>query len=213
MCIRDSNDSGPQYYDGTIDTTRTMHFGTPTPEQKRAYTRVLQGHIALSRAKFPQGTTGAQLDMLARQPLFQDGLNYLHGTGHGIGAFLNVHEGPHGFSSSSGGASVPVALQPGMVLSNEPGYYKTGAFGIRIESAMLVQTATLSSDSNVWLEFATLTRVPISTKLVDGALLRPDEAAWLRAYNEQCRDDILPLVKGDYRAEKWLQRQTVWPIP
>ena len=207
------NDSGPQYYDGTIDTTRTMHFGTPTPEQKRAYTRVLQGHIALSRAKFPQGTTGAQLDMLARQPLFQDGLNYLHGTGHGIGAFLNVHEGPHGFSSSSGGASVPVALQPGMVLSNEPGYYKAGAFGIRIESAMLVRPTTLSPDGEVWLEFATLTRVPISTKLVDGALLRPDEAAWLRAYNEQCRDDILPLVKGDYRAEKWLQRQAVWPIP
>lgn len=207
------NDSGPQYYDGTIDTTRTMHFGTPTPEQKRAYTRVLQGHIALSRAKFPQGTTGAQLDMLARQPLFQDGLNYLHGTGHGIGAFLNVHEGPHGFSSSSGGASVPVALQPGMILSNEPGYYKTGAFGIRIESAMLVRPASPASDSHEWLEFATLTRVPISTKLVDGSLLRPDEAAWLRAYNEQCRDDILPLVKGDYRAEKWLQRQTLWPIP
>ena len=100
-----------------------------------------------------------------------------------------------------------------MILSNEPGYYKTGAFGIRIESAMLVRPATPASDSHEWLEFATLTRVPISTKLVDGALLRPDEAAWLRAYNEQCRDDILPLVKGDYRAEKWLQRQTLWPIP
>lgn len=113
------NDSGPQYYDGTIDTTRTVHFGTPTDEQKRAYTRVLQGHIALAMAKFPLGTTGAQLDMLARQPLYQDGYNYLHGTGHGIGAFLNVHEGPHGFSSLSGGASEPVALQPGMILSNE----------------------------------------------------------------------------------------------
>lgn len=113
------NDSGAQYHDGTIDTTRTVHFGRPTAEQRRAYTRVLQGHMALARARFPAGTTGAQLDMLARQPLYQDGYNYMHGTGHGIGSFLGVHEGPHGLSSLSGGARVPVPLEEGMVLSNE----------------------------------------------------------------------------------------------
>lgn len=203
------NDSGPQYFDGTIDTTRTMHFGTPSAEQKRAYTRVLQGHIALATAKFPLGTTGAQLDILAREPLFKDGYNFMHGTGHGIGAFLNVHEGPHGFSSSSGGASQPVALQPGMILSNEPGYYEEGQFGMRIESAMLVRQVQTHRDFGgvPWLEFATLTRVPISAKLVDFDLLRADERAWLQEYNATCYRDLLPLVRGDYRAEKWLRQQ------
>jgi len=202
------NDSGPQYHDGTIDTTRTMHFGRPSAEQKRAYTRVLQGHIALACARFPAGTTGAQLDMLARQPLYQDGYNYMHGTGHGVGSFLAVHEGPHGLSSSSGGATVPVPLQEGMALSNEPGFYEVGHFGIRIESVVLVRRATTHRDfQGPWLELETLTRVPISTRLVDQRLLSPMEAQWLRAYNRQCRDELLPLVRGDRRAEKWLRWQ------
>ncbi|WFD18869.1 Xaa-Pro aminopeptidase [Malassezia caprae] len=202
------NDSGPQYHDGTIDTTRTVHFGRPSAEQKRAYTRVLQGHIALACARFPAGTTGAQLDMLARQPLFRDGYKYMHGTGHGVGSFLAVHEGPHGLSSSSGGASVPVPLQEGMALSNEPGFYEEGHFGIRIESIVLVRRATTHREfQGPWLELETLTRVPISTRLVDERLLSPAEAQWLRAYNRQCRDELLPLVRGDRRAEKWLRQQ------
>lgn len=209
------NDSGPQYHDGTIDTTRTMHFGCPSAEQKRAYStcvptnsaRVLQGHIALACARFPAGTTGADLDMLARQPLFQDGYNYMHGTGHGVGSFLAVHEGPHGVWSSSSSASVPVPLQEGMALSNEPGFYEVGQFGIRIESIVLVRRAhTHREFQGPWLELETLTRVPISTELVDKHLLSKAEAQWLRAYNRQCRDELLPLVRGDRRAERWLRR-------
>lgn len=133
-------DSGGQYLDGTIDTTRTVHFGRPTAEQKRAFTRVLQGHIAIETSVFPRNTTtGATLDVLARAPLWQDGMNYMHGTGHGIGAFLNVHEGPQGFSTSSGGSKVPIVLQPNMCLSNEPGFYEEGKYGIRTESIIFVK--------------------------------------------------------------------------
>ncbi|KAI3618518.1 hypothetical protein CBS9595_002881 [Malassezia furfur] len=202
------NDSGAQYHDGTIDTTRTVHFGTPTFAQRRAYTRVLQGHIQLARARFPEGTTGAQLDMLARQPLFQDGFNYLHGTGHGVGAFLNVHEGPYGFSSSSGGAKEPVALEAGMAVSDEPGFYEEGSYGVRIESVFLVQhLGTYRDFGGAWLGFELLTRVPISTKMVDWALLTDDEKAWLREHNALVRRDVLPLVRDDARAVRWLQRQ------
>lgn len=202
------NDSGPQYHDGTIDTTRTVHFGKPTFAQRRAYTRVLQGHIQLARARFPVGTTGAQLDMLARQPLFQDGFNYLHGTGHGIGAFLNVHEGPYGFSSSSRGAKVPVALVEGMAVSDEPGFYEEGSYGVRIESVFLVQSlGTYRDFGGAWLGFELLTRVPISTKMVDWSLLTDDEKVWLRDHNALVRRDVLPLVKDDKRAVRWLKRQ------
>lgn len=202
------NDSGPQYHDGTIDTTRTMHFGTPTFEQKRAYTRVLQGHLALASARFPAGTTGAQLDMLARQPLYQDGYNYLHGTGHGIGAFLNVHEGPYGFSASSGGSATPVPLEAGMAVSDEPGFYEEGAFGIRIESVLLVRPLGTHRDfGGAWLGFELLTRVPISTKLVVWNMLSPTEKAWLTTHNELVKRDILPLIQHDPRAVRWLQRQ------
>ncbi|KAG9034953.1 hypothetical protein FRB95_012369, partial [Tulasnella sp. JGI-2019a] len=124
-------DSGGQYPDGTCDTTRTVHFGDPTKEQREAYTRVLQGHIAIETAVFPSGTTGAQLDVLARKALWKDGMNYGHGTGHGFGSFLSVHEGPHGFSYN-------IPLRAGNVITNEPGFYKEGEFGIRIESALLV---------------------------------------------------------------------------
>ncbi|EEB86920.1 hypothetical protein MPER_15958, partial [Moniliophthora perniciosa FA553] len=126
------NDSGGQYRDGTCDTTRTVHFGRPTEEQCEAYTRVLQGHIAIDTAVFPEGTSGQQLDVLARRALWKDGLNYMHGTGHGFGSFLTVHEGPQGFSSA-------VPLQVGHVITNEPGFYKEGKFGMRIESALAVR--------------------------------------------------------------------------
>lgn len=133
------NDSGAQYFDGTIDTTRTVHFGKPTKEQKRSFTRVLQGHIAIDTAIFPENTTGATLDALARAPLWKDGCDYNHGTGHGVGSFLGVHEGPQGFSSSSGGAKTPAILKPGMCLSNEPGFYEEGSYGIRTESVLAVK--------------------------------------------------------------------------
>lgn len=203
------NDSGPQYHDGTIDTTRTVHFGRPTHEQMRAYTRVLQGHIALATARFPSGTTGAQLDMLARQPLFQDGYNYLHGTGHGIGAFLNVHEGPHGLSSSSGGARVPVALEENMVLSDEPGFYEEGQFGIRIESIVAVTRVETHRGfgGGTWLGFEYLTRVPIDRRMVDEPLLSPAERRWLQEHNDMVCRDVLPLVRDDRRAVRWLRRQ------
>lgn len=133
-------DSGGQYLDGTIDTTRTVHFGKPTKEQKRAFTRVLQGHIAIDTSVFPRyTTTGMHLDVRARAALWSDGYNYQHGTGHGIGSYLGVHEGPQGFSLSSGGSPVPVALQPNMCISNEPGFYKEGDFGIRTESILVVR--------------------------------------------------------------------------
>lgn len=132
-------DAGAQYLDGTIDTTRTVHFGTPTVEQIRAYTRVLQGHIAIETSVFPKGTTGATLDVLARSALWKEGMNYAHGTGHGIGSFLNVHEGPQGFSTSSGGAAIPAVLEENMCMSNEPGFYEEGSFGIRIETILRVR--------------------------------------------------------------------------
>lgn len=202
------NDSGAQYHDGTIDTTRTVHFGTPTAEQRRAYTRVLQGHLALASARFPAGTTGAQLDILARQPLFQDGYNFLHGTGHGIGSFLNVHEGPYGFSSSSGGSKTPVALAEGMAISDEPGYYEEGSFGIRIESILLVrQMGTHRGFGGEWLGFELITRVPISTKLVDFAMLSPYEKRWLQTHNDLVKRDLFPLVQDDKRAVRWLKAQ------
>ena len=203
------NDSGAQYFDGTIDCTRTVHFGRPSKEQKRAYTRVLQGHIAIDLAKFPAGTTGGQIDCLARQPLWSDGYNYLHGTGHGVGSYLNVHEGPQGFSSSSGGSKTPVALQEGMVLSNEPGFYEEGSFGIRIESLVAVTRVETHRGFGkaAWLGFERLTQVPIATNLVDHSLLSYAESRWLREHNADVKRRLLPLVKDDRRATRWLRKQ------
>jgi len=137
-------DAGGQYYDGTIDTTRTTHFGKPSAEQKRAYTRVLQGHIAIAEAVFPMGTTGAQLDVLARNKLWQDGYNYMHGTGHGIGAFSQVHEGPQGFGRASGAAMVPAPLDEGMCISDEPGHYEAGKGGFGEACAVLRRQPVLT---------------------------------------------------------------------
>jgi len=196
------NDSGGQYYDGTCDTTRTVHFGFPTDEQMEAFTRVLQGHIAIDQAIFPEGTTGAQLDVLARKALWKNGLNYLHGTGHGIGSFLNVHEGPHGFSSNT-------PLVPGNVISNEPGFYKENAFGIRVESALAVIKVQTKGQfgGNVWLGFERLTHVPIQTKMVKMELLTKEEKAWLKNHNAQCRLRLAPLLSDDKRAQRWIRRE------
>jgi len=196
------NDSGGQYRDGTCDTTRTVHFGRPTAEQSEAYTRVLQGHIAIDSAIFPEGTTGAQLDVLARKALWKDGLNYMHGTGHGFGSFLNVHEGPHSFSSA-------VPLVPGHVITNEPGFYLQGKWGMRIESALAVKRVKTKGEFNgdVWLGFERFTCVPIQTRMVKENMLTKDEKQWLKEHNSRCRDLLEPYLKDDKRALKWLRRE------
>ncbi|KAI5481864.1 xaa-pro aminopeptidase [Pseudohyphozyma bogoriensis] len=200
------NDSGPQYLDGTIDTTRTVHFGKPTKEQRRAFTRVLQGHIAVDTLIFPEGTTGQHIDVLARSPLWSDGMNYGHGTGHGVGAYLGIHEGPEGISGSVGSA---IPLVPGHVLSNEPGFYEEGSFGIRIESVVGVKEVTTrrAFGDKRWLGFERFTTVPIQSSFVDYSLLSPAERKWLRKHNKLCVQKLAPLVAGDKRALKWLKRQ------
>ncbi|KIY53421.1 Creatinase/aminopeptidase, partial [Fistulina hepatica ATCC 64428] len=196
------HDSGGQYRDGTCDTTRTVHFGRPPSEQCEAYTKVLQGHIAIDSAIFPEGTSGTQLDVLARKALWKDGMNYLHGTGHGFGSFLTVHEGPHGFSSG-------IPLQPGHVVTNEPGYYKEGHWGMRIESALFVRRVTTKREYNgpVWLGFERLTYVPVQTRMVKENLLSKEEKAWIKEHNQRCYDIIAPYLKEDKRALKWLKRE------
>jgi len=176
-------DSGGQYPDGTTDITRTIALGTPTAEMKDRFTRVLKGHIALARAVFPEGTAGSQLDALARQYLWQEKLDYDHGTGHGVGSYLSVHEGPQGISKRSGG----VALMPGMILSNEPGYYKAGEYGIRIENLVVVKEMS-SVAGKRYFGFETITLVPIDMRLVEVSLLTTEEKAWLKDYHQRVFD-------------------------
>jgi Xaa-Pro aminopeptidase len=196
-------DSGGQYLNGTTDITRTIAIGTPTPEQQDRFTRVLKGHIALATAVFPIGTTGSQLDPLARQALWQAGLDYDHGTGHGVGSYLNVHEGPQ--RVSKGPSSV--ALQPGMIVSNEPGYYKPNAYGIRIESLVIVvEKGIPEGGERPLLGFETLTQAPIDTTLVDPAMLTPHERAWLNTYHAQVRETLLPYLSAEEGA--WLKVAT-----
>ncbi len=192
-------DSGAQYLSGTTDITRTMFTGKATAEQKDRFTRVLKGMIALSMARFPRGTSGAQLDVLARQFLWQDGVTYNHGTGHGVGHFLSVHEGPTGFS-----VRYPLPLEPGMILSNEPGYYKAGAYGIRTENLVLVVESSLAEGR--FLELETLTLCPIDLRLVDEKLLLEHERNWLNAYHKRVFREIGPSLKGDVKA--WLKEAT-----
>jgi Xaa-Pro aminopeptidase len=190
-------DSGGQYVDGTTDITRTVAVG-PVPDDARApFTRVLQGMIAISRARWPRGLAGRDLDALARAPLWMAGQDYDHGTGHGVGAALCVHEGPARISRVS-----EVPLQPGMILSNEPGYYREGAFGIRIENLVLVETAPSLGDGRDQLAFRTLTWVPIDRRLIDAALLGPAERAWLNAYHAEVETRIAPHLSAPARA--WL---------
>ncbi|GAA5975397.1 hypothetical protein JCM5350_006468 [Sporobolomyces pararoseus] len=202
------NDSGANYKDGTIDTTRTVHFGRPTKEQKRAFTRVLQGHIAIDRVVFPEGTTGAMIDVLARSPLWSEGMNYNHGTGHGVGSFLSVHETQVGISGSSL-AYFNTPFVPGHCTSNEPAYYETGSYGIRLESVLGVKEVDTRRNfgDKKWLGFERFTTVPIQTKMVDFSLLSREEIKWLKEHNQTCREKLTPFVKHDRRAMKWLNKQ------
>ncbi|HEU0070515.1 MAG TPA: aminopeptidase P family protein [Alphaproteobacteria bacterium] len=194
-------DSGAQYLDGTTDVTRTLFVGganPPSDEQRAAFTRVLKGHIALAMARFPVGTSGSQLDALARMPLWQAGMDYDHGTGHGVGHYLSVHEGPQRISKLPN----RVALEPGMVISNEPGYYKAGAFGIRIENLVAVRDAGAGPDGVPMLDFETLTLAPIERALIEPALLTADEKVWINAYHARVNAALSPLV--DSVTQAWL---------
>lgn len=196
-------DSGAQYLDGTTDVTRTVAIGTPSADMRRHATRVLQGHIALARVIFPVGTTGSQLDVLARQALWADGLDYDHGTGHGVGSFLSVHEGPQRISKVGNS----IALKPGMVLSNEPGYYRTGAYGIRLENLVTVcEMPRPEGGERDLLGFETLTLAPFDRRLIDAALLTPAERAWVDAYHARVRDVLGPQV--DTATARWLAAAT-----
>jgi Xaa-Pro aminopeptidase len=196
-------DSGGQYPDGTTDITRTIAVGVPSAEMKDRFTRVLQGHINLARARFPHGTTGSHLDTLARFPLWQVGVDYDHGTGHGVGSYLSVHEGPQRISK----APNTVALREGMILSNEPGYYKTGAYGIRIENLVVVRPCSaLDNPERAMLEFETITMAPIDRTLVDVELLTTVQLDWLNAYHQEVRAKLENLLDGEELA--FLMRAT-----
>jgi Xaa-Pro aminopeptidase len=194
-------DSGAQYLDGTTDITRTVAIGEPSAEMRDRFTRVLKGHIALATARFPNGTTGAQLDALARYALWQKGLDYDHGTGHGVGSYLSVHEGPQRISKAPNAQP----LLPGMIVSNEPGYYKTGAYGIRIENLVAVQPWEDGGEREM-LCFETLTLAPLDRTLVQRDLLEDDEIAWLDSYQARVREVITPLV--DRETARWLEVAT-----
>jgi len=193
-------DSGGQYLDGTTDITRTISFDNPREDIKKAYTLVLKGHIALACTKFPKGTNGAQLDILARKPLWDHGMNYLHGTGHGVGFFLNVHEGPQGFATGASSRAL-CKFEAGMITSNEPGYYVDNDYGIRIENLIL---CTESKKEN-FLEFETITLFPISTDLLDKTLMTEKEINWLNDYNREAYEKISPLL--DEKHKNWLSEK------
>ncbi len=195
-------DSGGQYSDGTTDITRTMIVGTPTAEHKDRFTRVLKGHIALSSTHFPKGTSGQALDAIARKPLWDIGLDYDHGTGHGVGSYLAVHEGPQRIAKFGSG----VALQDGMILSNEPGYYKAGEFGIRIENLVLVKNDEQDPEGRGMMHFENLTWAPIDHNLIEVSLLSSQELAWLNSYHATVREKLLDIINPD--AKGWLLKNT-----
>ena len=194
-------DSGAQYFDGTTDITRTIALGEPTEAMMKDFTRVLKGHISLAKCKFPQGTRGSQLDILARKALWDNGINYMHGTGHGIGHFLNVHEGPQSIRMEEN----PVALQPGMVISNEPGVYRTDEYGIRIENLILVREDS-ETEFGKFYSFETLTLCPIDRKLIITSQLSARERAWLNKYHQRVYEKLSPFL---FEEEKeWLKNKT-----
>jgi len=197
-------DSGGQYLGGTTDITRVWPIGTPSAAQKRDYTLVLKGTLALSRTRFPRGTLSPMLDAIARAPLWEHGLEYGHGTGHGVGYFLNVHEGPQTISKAIPDANM--AMEPGMITSVEPGLYRPGQWGVRIENLVLNVPSAVGGEFGEFLEFETLTLCPIDTRCIDRSLLRADEIAWLNGYHATVRERLTPLVSGD--AADWLQRRT-----
>lgn len=196
-------DSGGQYIDGTTDITRTLPVGSVGKEEKTCFTRVLQGMIGISRLRFPVGVAGKHLDAIARYPLWLAGQDFDHGTGHGVGVYLCVHEGPQRLSRVS-----DVPLEPGMILSNEPGYYREGAFGIRIENLIVVQDAPplKGADPRAMYSFETITFVPIDRRLIDAHMLSPDEKSWLNDYHAACRDTIGPRLSPE--AKLWLEKAT-----
>ncbi|KAF7338774.1 putative Xaa-Pro aminopeptidase P [Mycena sanguinolenta] len=218
-------DSGAQFFDGTTDVTRTWHFGKPTAEEKRAFTRVLQGHIAIDMAVFPNGTTGYLLDAFARKALWQDGLGSLpvsssshsaldefiksqsHGTGHGVGHYLNVHEGPQGMGVRI--AYNSTALKPGMTVSNEPGYYADGSFGIRIENIVLVRKVDTPNNfgDKGFLGFEHVTMCPIQSSLIDRSVFTAEEVRWLNEYHSEVFAKVSGLLHNDPRALEWLKRE------
>ena len=196
-------DSGAQYIDGTTDVTRTIAIGNVTDEHKKMVTLVLKGHIALDQARFPKGTSGQQLDAFARQHLWQYGFDYDHGTGHGVGHFLSVHEGPQRIGKNVNG----IALLPGMVLSNEPGYYRADNFGIRLENLVVVQHCeALKGAEREMYEFDALTMIPMDKRLIDKHMLTQGEISWFNAYHQQVYDTLAPLMSGDELA--WLTQAT-----
>ncbi|HEV2649851.1 MAG TPA: aminopeptidase P family protein [Rhizomicrobium sp.] len=196
-------DSGGQYPDGTTDVTRTVIVGEATPEMKDRFTRVLKGHIALATVRFPEGTPGAALDAFARRPLWDAGLDYDHGTGHGVGSYLSVHEGPQNISKRP----IQQALKPGMICSNEPGYYKAGEYGIRIENLIVVTAPQpIAGGDRPMMAFETITLAPIDLELVEPSLLTEGERAWLNAYHARVRETVGPLV--DEETRPWLDHAT-----
>ncbi|MCJ2036914.1 aminopeptidase P family protein [Methylobacterium sp. J-068] len=195
-------DSGAQYADGTTDITRTVAVGQPSEAMCEHFTRVLRGHIGIARAVFPKGTTGAQIDSFARQPLWDAGLDFDHGTGHGVGAFLSVHEGPQRIAKTG-----TVILEAGMILSNEPGYYRTGAYGIRLENLVLVEPRTVPGGERPMLGFETLTLAPFDRRLIRADLLTPEEMAWIDAYHARVRAALGPDLDAATRA--WLEKATL----
>jgi len=205
-------DSGGQYEDGTTDITRTIWIdapegGAPTAEMRDRFTRVLKGHIQIDRAVFPQGTNGGQLDVLARQYLWEAGVDYAHGTGHGVGSFLSVHEGPQRIAKPSGGqAGTSQEIHAGMIFSNEPGYYKPDAFGIRIENLVLTVEREIKGAEGRYLGFDCLTWVPLDRRLIDKSLLTESEIAWVDDYHAKTRALLAPQLEGEDLA--WVERET-----
>ncbi|KAF3790670.1 putative Xaa-Pro aminopeptidase P [Nymphaea thermarum] len=199
-------DSGAQYQDGTTDITRTVHFGKPSTHEKACYTAVLKGHIGLDIAVFPNGTTGHALDILARVPLWRDGLDYRHGTGHGIGSYLNVHEGPHLISFRPHARNVP--LQASMTVTDEPGYYEDGNFGIRLENVLIVTEAETKYNfgDKGYLSFEHITWVPYQKKLMELSMLTPEEIEWVNSYHSKCREILAPYL--DESEKTWLRKST-----
>eukprot|EP00871_Galdieria_phlegrea_P003525 jgi/Galph1/4173/GphlegSOOS_G2806.1 len=200
-------DSGGQYRDGTTDVTRTLHFGYPSARQVECYTRVLKSHIQMDCAIFPKGTSGMALDCLTRAPLWKVGLDYRHGTGHGVGSFLNVHEGPQSISFRPSASEVP--LEPNMLVTDEPGYYEDGAFGIRIENVLLVKSIETPNQfgGKPYYGFEHLTFVPMESKLIDTKLLTEEELEWLNNYHEECWKKVSPHLKEPF-ALQWLEKKT-----
>lgn len=194
-------DSGAQYEDGTTDITRTIPLGPLTDEERRVYTLVLKGHIQLELCKFPCGASGTQLDILARSAMWREGMNYMHGTGHGVGSYLNVHEGPHQIRMEY----VPAPLKAGMTVTDEPGLYLAGRFGVRIENTLLI-TPYKETEFGQFLQFESLTLCPIDTTPIVREMMLAEEVAWLNDYHQQVRDTLSPHLDEGERA--WLRKAT-----